>query len=141
MKFTPIKNQEFFSKPEGGLWGSPVDCAFGWKQWCEESKFNDCSEDNAFRFTLSDSANILIVNSANDLNGLPINEPPIPISIWISLDFEKLLENGIDAIQVNMSNDNSNGKWGERLYNKLYGWDCDAILVMNKKVIIDDLLN
>ena len=35
----PVKNERFFSKPTGGLWASPVDEPFGWKEWCEREHF------------------------------------------------------------------------------------------------------
>ena len=135
-KFMPIKNQILQIKPEGGLWASPIGCDFGWKEWCERNEFRDCTDENSFRFKLSDNANLLIINSVDDLNGLPVVENPlIKISMWICLDFEKLVEDGVDAIQVNMSSDSSRGKPGDGLYFKLYGWDCDSILVLNKNII------
>ncbi|MFR3519297.1 MAG: hypothetical protein ACLTT4_12785 [Coprobacillus cateniformis] len=45
------------------------------------------------------------------------------------LDFEEL-KRQYDAIEVNISND-----YG--LYWKLYGWDCDSILVMNSDVVVE----
>jgi len=137
-RFSPIKNQALFSKPEGGLWGSPADCEYGWKQWCEANEFRDCSEDNSFMFTLNENANLLVIGSVDDLNGLPVYKPPIPIKIsaWVSLDFEKLVENGVDAIRVDMNNGYSRGRLEDSLYFKLYGWDCSSILVMNKEVIV-----
>ena len=45
----------------------------------------------------------------------------------VYLDFEAIALK-YDAIEVNISND-----W--KLYDALYGWDCDSILVMNKKII------
>ena len=42
------------------------------------------------------------------------------------IDFQ--IENGIDAIEFNISND-----WD--LYMALYGWDCDSILILNPNII------
>jgi len=133
--FEPIRNHKVATKPKGGLWASPVGCGFGWKEWCEREHFVGCHEENSFTFTLSEDANILYINSVDDLNSLPKAKTLIPTELtWTNLDFEKLYENGVDAIQVNMSEevctDISNG-----LYFRLYGWDCDSILVMNKDVI------
>jgi len=45
----------------------------------------------------------------------------------VFLDFEKIKES-YDAIELLISKD-------QRLYYKLYGWDCDCILVLNKDAI------
>ena len=133
--FKPIKNKELMTKPTGGLWGSPVGCEYGWKEWCDDNSFRDCTEDNSFQFSLHHDANILQINSVADLDRLPKVDNIYPMS-WVLLDFEKLLENGIDAIQLNLSNDTDKHCLEEGLYFKLYGWDCDSILVMNKDVVV-----
>ena len=38
--FHKISNREHWVKPMGGLWGSPLNSAYGWKQWCEDNNFN-----------------------------------------------------------------------------------------------------
>ena len=43
-------------------------------------------------------------------------------------DFEKLLSDGVDAIELFISDD-------RELYWSLYGWDCDSILIMNPDVV------
>ena len=139
MRFMPIKNKELGVKPEGGLWASPVGCEFGWKEWCASSEYSKCDEENSFLFSLSENANILYINSVCDLDSLPKASSIIPIPLaWVTLDFKKLLKDGIDAVQVNMSdevcNDFTNA--ANRLYFKLYGWDCDSTLVMNRDVIV-----
>ena len=135
LRFTPVSNQEVLTKPKGGFWASPIGCKFGWKEWCEREGFADCDLENSFTFTLSEDANILHLNSVDDLDNLPRAKHRFSVkSAWAQLDFEKLYESGIDAIQLNLSEevctDISNG-----LYFRLYGWDCDSILVMNKDVI------
>ena len=136
-KFQPIKNKDILCKPEGGLWGSPVGCAYGWKEWCESSQFTECNESNSFKFGISDNANILRISSVSDLDGLPRFEKQfISFSSWIVLDFEKMLLDGVDAIELNISGDESEDAL-DCLYFKLYGWDCDSVLVMNKDVIIE----
>ena len=133
-KFHPVKNREYFSKPEGGLWGSPINTEYGWKQWCDNSGFKECTEENSFKFKLKQTANLLTINSVNDLDGLP--KIDVPFSAWVVLDFEKLLKDGIDAIELNMSSNDSYGT--ENLYFKLYGWDCSSILVMNPDILITE---
>ena len=138
-KVKPIRNKPLFTKPDGGFWGCPLGSGFGWKEWCMRENFHldQYSDDNSFQFTLSKNANIIHLNSVDDLNNLPQLNSHIPIP-WILLDFEKLLSDGIDAIQLNMSNEHSSTnseKLYDSLYFALYGWDCDSVLVMNKEKI------
>jgi len=135
-KFEDIKNQPFFVKPTGGLWGSPVNSEFGWKHWCEGSNFSECNEDNSFQFILDETANILEINSVKDLDNLPRVKSPIPglkINSVVCLDYERILASGVDAIVLNMSKNTD--RIGDSLYFALYGWDCDSILVMNKNIV------
>jgi len=53
------------------------------------------------------------------------------------LDFEQLMKNGIEAIQVNISKSfEIDDGYGNYLSNRLNGWDCDTILVMNPSIIL-----
>lgn len=116
------------SKPRGGLWASDIKAKYGWKDWNKSEKFAECNKENSFTFTLSDSANVLYINSVKDLENLPKAQNKFGLISWVSLDFEKLVET-YDAIEVNISNDYN-------LYYKLYGWDCDSILIMNPDIVI-----
>lgn len=42
-KFDNIKNK-YGNKPDGGLWLSPVNSKWGWKDWCESERFKECNE-------------------------------------------------------------------------------------------------
>lgn len=70
--FKPIKNISNFSKPKGGLWASRLDAKYGWREWCNDEEFRKNDEENAFRFTLSDYAKILYIDSEDKLLNLPI---------------------------------------------------------------------
>lgn len=130
-KFRPIQNVWFFTKPYGGLWGSPVDAEYGWKEWNEEEHFRECREDNSFTFTLAPTARVLRISKRKDLAGLPRNESDMKESPYlpVCLDFEQLMRNGWDAVELENS---------RRLYWALYGWDCDSILVMNPDVVVPE---
>lgn len=127
--FNHIKRHGISTKPSGGLWGSPIKAKYGWKNWCQDNEFRECLEENSFRFKLDDNANVLCINSVDDLNFLPKIKDELVPQTWILLDFEEL-KRQYDAIEVNISND-----YG--LYWKLYGWDCDSILVMNSDVVVE----
>ena len=127
--FNHIKRHDISTKPSGGLWGSPIKAKYGWKNWCQDNEFRECLEENSFRFKLDDNANILCINNVDDLNFLPQIKGELIPPVWVLLDFEEL-KRQYDAIEVNISND-----YG--LYWKLYGWDCDSILVMNSDVVVE----
>ena len=128
-KFIPIKNRQLFVKPIGGLWASDVKAKFGWKDWCEAEHFRDCKKENSFTFVLSKDAKVLEINSVQQLTCLPQREEPYGFAYtqWVLLDFE-LLSKIYDAIELNISKDHD-------LYWKLYGWDCDCILIMNPEIV------
>ena len=125
-RFTEIYND--WVKPVGGLWASDVNAKYGWKQWCENENFRECSEDNAFYFELAAGANVLHIRKKEDLNGLPRYNSEFQIADAVYLDFEKLKDSGIDAVELHLSED-------YQLYWALYGWDCDSILILNPDII------
>lgn len=59
---------------------------------------------------------------------LPDQKTDLSFTCLKTVDFEKLIEDGVDAIEFNISND-----WD--LYMALYGWDCDSTLILNPDVI------
>lgn len=125
-RFKEIKNRFFFVKPSGGFWASPVDAKWGWKDWCEAEDFRECNIENSFKFTLKDTANVTHIHSVDDLEMLP--KIGSNVTDQVLLDFEKLCNDGVDAIELHLSDDNE-------LYWVLYGWDCDSILIMNPDII------
>ena len=128
--FIPIRNCPSFTKPHGGLWASPVDAEFGWKEWCKQEDFRECNLNNSFTFTLSENARVLTILSVAGAKCLPQVRNEFALPWWVIPDFEKLVEQGYDAIELKLSND-----WG--LYQALYGWDCDSIVVLNPDVIME----
>ena len=137
-RFTPINNERCFVKPIGGLWASPVDAEWGWKQWCKSEKFRDCNEDNSFTFTLSEKAVVVHIRSIKNLSGLPRVENEFTLNTWYCIDFERLLEIGIDAVELHLSEEDRRGLGVcEGLNWSLYGWDCDSILIMNPDVVVE----
>jgi hypothetical protein len=78
---------------------------------------------------------VLHIRDIKDLDNLP--QIKDAYEMWCQLDFEKLLERGIDAIELHLSEEDvSNLTVVEGLYWSLYGWDCDSILIMNPDVIV-----
>jgi hypothetical protein len=118
----PIKNDNWV-KPKGGLWTSPINSNWGWKDWCESEDFRECSKENSFTLKLHDWAKICVIDSVSDLVCLPYYE-----SYKRYLDFEKIAEN-YDAIWLT-----EKGMQETRCSNPdLYGWDCETFLILNPK--------
>ena len=138
-KFRKITNIPMFVKPHGGLWASPVDAKLGWCDWCTREHFVTERLNTSFRFKLSEDSKVLHIRSLYDLaelGDLNLAEMFHVGRMWCWLDFERLLEVGYDAIELHLSDeDKSNVGVMDGLYWRLYGWDCDSILVMNPDVI------
>lgn len=134
--FVVPKNRMIFNKPEGGLWASPEDSSFGWKQWNEQEEFRPCREDECFRFRLRQDAKVFVIDSVEKAKTLPQLKMPEEFSKleaiysimgYVYPDFERIMED-YDALLYLQTSDPG-------LYNALYGWDCDSILVLNPDVI------
>lgn len=140
-RFEPVKNQPLRNKPNGGLWASPVGAELGWKEWCEECEFDIERLERFFEFSLSDDAKVLEICKEEDIEELPLYIEEMAEKMiqrfgdafqTKPIDFEKLKEDGVDAVLFNLSAD-----WRLR-YGGFSGWDCDSILVMNPEVVIPD---
>lgn len=127
----PIKNRAKWVKPYGGLWASRKDTDNGWKDWCKAENFRLDTFDRSFEFTLRDDARVLMIDHVEQLFDLPTLNSFTYFNLEsfdyceCYLDFEKLMED-YDAIEVAIDYD---------LYNALYGWDCDSILIMNPDIV------
>ena len=126
------KIENFWKKPKGGLWTSPISSSFGWKQWCEAEDFRECTGLNSFNLKFKRDSSVLIIDSYEDLSKLP----HIDIESRSNdkcLDFE-LLNNTFDAIWLTENGlYETNNLWSGGF--NLYGWDCESILIMNKDSI------
>ena len=60
-KFKTIKNS--WVKPDGGLWTSPINSEYGWKEWCDAEQFRKNLEENSFKLKFQDDAKILIIDN------------------------------------------------------------------------------
>lgn len=134
--FTPVHNGVFLGKPaeRTGLWASRINDENGWKAWCKHNDFGECQEDNAFCFTLSDDANVIIVDHPMQLEKLPMIKPfyfdedsNFFDGSNAHLDFEAMIEQGVDAFEV---------IWHPLFEDALWGWDCGCIFIMNPNIVI-----
>lgn len=143
-RFTVIKNRALFNKPSGGLWTSPIDSKWGWKDWCIGEHFNIDKLNKFFIIELKKDSKILKINSLDDLKKVPLqnlddrvkNYPELK-DVFYSMNFpnyEKISKE-YDAIHLT-----ERGQYETRLppfgEPNLYGWDCETVLVMNPNCII-----
>lgn len=136
-EFQPIKNRKWAAvKPIGGMWASPVNAKWGWKQWCTSEEFWLDKLDSSFEFNLSNDARVFHVKSVKDLEKLPEWQGQLK-STWYCIDFEKAMKK-YDAIELHLSDEVSDDydDYLDSLYFRLYGWDCDSILIMNPEIIM-----
>ena len=143
----PISNRPMFVKPYGGLWASPVDSPRSWYDWCMGNNWGKNELEESFSFALTDNAKILHLFSVKQLEGLPRAKAAskdleflYDHDLMVYLDFEAM-EKEYDGIELHLSEENWDDieGFGSGLYYKLYGWDCDSILLFHDDVI--QLLN
>lgn len=130
--FGAIKNRHIpWTKPDArsGLWGSPVDSEWGWRQWNESEKYVECNDEESFKFRLKPGNKVLTLKTKSDIEGIPeLGTTGFPMPILgdeYHPDFEKLASM-IDAIEIEDI---------APFYMSLYGWDCESILVLNPYII------
>lgn len=123
-----------FSKMPG-LWGSPVDAKYGWKDWCIREGLKNFSETIWFKFKLKPEAEVLHVYKERDI--LPYVKIPNHldnkiggISMYGILKRDEL-KRDYDAIELHLSQNP-----GDLHYTIFNTWDCDSIVVWNPDVII-----
>ena len=133
--FTEISNIKDWSKPCGGFWASRVGAKRSWRKWCENEGFNLENLNTYFRFLITPAAKVLHLYSSKDLDLMPhCNDCSDRGGYFFYPDFEQMVKNGWDAIELHLSSTDRN--WDiDGLYLRLCGWDCDSILIMNPKII------
>lgn len=85
----PIRNEECWVKPKGGLWASRKNASWGWKDWCEAEEFRDCLEDNAFTFVLREGATVAVIKTLEQLHSLPEMPEGRFSHLSYNIDFEE----------------------------------------------------
>ena len=124
-KFGTITNRVFI-KPSGGLWTSPIDSEFGWKDWCECENFRSCTTENSFTLKFKPKSKILVIDTLLDLESIPMVKGPY--SFFQHFPNFELISKCKDAIWLTI-----NGEHETRLSHpySLYGWDCESVLILN----------
>lgn len=127
-KPTPIRNNQGWCKPRGGMWASRKDDEFGWINWCRKEEFHLEDLETSFEFTLRDGARVLLLSDPDQLDILPKTDDRYEKGNWsrtCNLDFVALMKD-YDAVELT--------KW-YRFQWPLYSWDCNCILIMNPDIV------
>lgn len=127
-KFKPVQNRNHV-KPYGGLWASPVNAEYGWREWCLGEDFQVESLDQSFTFWYE--GNVLIVNSHADMAKMywrRVGSMDYP-------DYERMVRGGVDAIYLTDRGQQETRYSFPLGTRDLYGWDCESVLIMNPEEI------
>ena len=128
-----IKNSEkryYLNKPEGGLWTSPIDSEYGWREFLREGNLSSGRKrlEHYVLFKIKDSIKrkLFIVNSEEDVLLLP----RIMINNYTLVDFERLANMGYSGLWLTWKGQ------VETRYTRpggieFYGWDVETVLLFS----------
>ena len=135
-KVTEMKREAgsnmYINKPDFGLWGSPVDCEFGWKEWCESEDFRTDTLDRYFVFKVKDGDKIFTVRKNDDVSDYLYTPHLFTLKYMFPpkyIDFDKIMKE-YDGMEL-IHGDN----YMDLHYGYFYSWDVDSIVVWNPDVI------
>lgn len=139
-EFEPIENRDFSNKPNGGLWASSCKAENSWSTWCVENNFKRANLDECFYFNLTDTAQVLRVESLEDCKELTLRPVGYMHEEYLDsnyevIDYRACLERGIDAIEYKYDITSQSEDF-EEIDTIMWGWDCDSILILNPDIIV-----
>ncbi len=125
-KFKKIQNDSWI-KPIGGLWLSPEDTEYGWRDFCTSEGFRTEKLQYHFRAKFKGNAKILVIDSLSDLSILPMQNAICGLTQVP--DFEKIAKK-YHAIWLT-----ERGQIQTRFGHphNLYGWDCECVIILNSE--------
>lgn len=115
------------NKPAEGLWGSPIDSKFGWKEYVKSE--TDLTTTGKYEYELTvDTSDVLIINSADDVAKIPLKKGQGKTPM---MDFKALKEKGVKGVYLT-------AKGLSELRNAdFYGWDCESLLILDESIVKD----
>lgn len=129
-------------KPVGGLWASPVDSEWGWKDFCECENFRTETLDKSVKFKLKENSKIYTINSFNDLEKLYQKYPNHKLEHIENvrlINFEGMIADGYDGIYLTLPGLlDCKDKDGLGLMYFIEGWDVESVVVFNFESMIPE---
>lgn len=125
-----VSNGDLPNKPKGGLWASPVDAEFSWKDWCSDANFRDIKSQYPIVLDI-DLSNFIVIDSKEDLQKLSWCQL-FGGSFMEAVDFEELIRQETDGIYLTAKGESETRFTYPRT---LYGWDCETVLILSERCI------
>lgn len=131
--FHSIKNNgDYSNKPSGGLWTSPVESEFGWKEFVIGENFRTekyLKKECLVR--LKSSVKLFIIDGVEDLDRCPtIKDNPGYYNRTI--DWEELSKS-YDGVWLTLNGERDTRYSSNNAFSlgDLYGWDVETVLLFN----------
>lgn len=150
--FNPEKFQKlttstprFYSlnKPRGGLWGSPIDSKWGWKDWCLAEGFRVSKLNSYTKWKVKSPNKIYVIDSKEDLIAVTNKYGEITsystfTTSIIPINFYKMKEDGWKGVYLTEKGNfecHYDFPYKDGDYVGLNAWDCESIIVWDLKEI------
>lgn len=135
-RFIEAKNRKGIdTKPNGGLWGTPVESQNTWLKWCAENDYRTYDTENCFYFRLDTPCNWKTIHNKEEWKQLPKREDVL--DRFEVIDFETVKRDGIGdgypiyAIETAFDDD-------DEFFDCFRGYDCDSVVVLNDAILIEN---
>ena len=139
-KFESIENEDFRNKPDGGFWASSCKAKNSWSAWCVENDFKRANLEECFYFSLSETANVLRIESLEDCKELTLQPVGYMHKEYMNpnykvIDYKACIARGFDAIEYKYDIACKSEDF-EEIDSIMWGWDCDSILILNPDIVV-----
>lgn len=127
----PYPGRNWINKPEGGLWGSPVNSKHSWRDFCKDAAWRKCNEEDSFQWDLI--GKVFVVDSYSDCQQLPWigHDPLLKSGLSLGIDWEKLKAR-CSALYLTEQGEHDTRY---RFDYTMYGYDCECVLAFDDTVI------
>lgn len=136
-KVRRVKNYPLINKFKGGLWTSPIDSKYGWRDFILQGNIHrPLNYPTVFR--LKGNSKIYIIDSIKDVEFLPTTSKVDNNefrTLSVGIDFEKLIRLGYDGVYLT---DNGQSKTRYTTSNsgiRMYGWDVETVAIFNPEIL------
>ena len=133
-KFLPATTGRrwYMNKPDGGLWGSPEDSEYGWKDWCLGEDFRTEKLQIWTKFVILPGTKILEIDSLEDLKEAIRKFGKYDQRLEINyLDWEHIKNSWYRGVFLSERGNRQCHLPLEYGAPDLNGWDCESIVLFD----------